>query len=89
MAAWVIWLVIAVVLSVAETATLTAVLGLFGGAAFRSACVAAIGLPEDPGNDRGRSRMPRRPHTCDVFVFASVSSRNGCRHGGQNDHKDP
>ena len=45
MAAWVVWLVLAVVLGVAETATLTAVLGLLGGAALLTAGVAAVGLP--------------------------------------------
>ncbi len=45
MAAWLVWLVIAVGLGVAETATLTAVLGLLAGAALLTAGVAAIGLP--------------------------------------------
>jgi membrane protein implicated in regulation of membrane protease activity len=41
----VIWLLIAVVLGVAEAFTLTAALGLLGGAALVTAGVAAIGLP--------------------------------------------
>ncbi|MHA6781097.1 NfeD family protein [Pseudonocardia saturnea] len=45
MAAWVIWLSIAVVLGVAEAFTLTAALGLLGGAALITAGSAAIGLP--------------------------------------------
>jgi membrane protein implicated in regulation of membrane protease activity len=43
--AWVIWLIIAVVLGVAEIFTLTAALGLLGGAAVISSVFAAIGLP--------------------------------------------
>jgi membrane protein implicated in regulation of membrane protease activity len=45
MAIWVIWLIVAVVLGVAELFTLTAALGLFAGAAALTAGVAAIGLP--------------------------------------------
>lgn len=45
MAAWVIWLSLAVVLGVAEAFTLTAALGLLGGAALVTAGSAAIGLP--------------------------------------------
>jgi membrane protein implicated in regulation of membrane protease activity len=43
--AWVIWLIIAVVLGVAEIFTLTAALGLLGGAAVIASVFAAIGLP--------------------------------------------
>jgi membrane protein implicated in regulation of membrane protease activity len=43
---WVIWLIIAVVLGVAEIFTLTAALGLLGGAALITSVAAAIGLPE-------------------------------------------
>jgi membrane protein implicated in regulation of membrane protease activity len=42
---WVIWLVAAVVLGVAEIFTLTAALGLLGGAALITSGAAAIGLP--------------------------------------------
>ncbi|MDF5757767.1 NfeD family protein [Spongiactinospora sp. TRM90649] len=42
---WVIWLVLAVVLGVAEIFTLTAALGLLGGAALLTTVAAAIGLP--------------------------------------------
>lgn len=42
---WVIWLIIAVVLSAAEIFTLTAALGLLGAAALIAAMFAAIGLP--------------------------------------------
>lgn len=42
---WVIWLVAAVVLGVAEIFTLTAALGLLGGAALITSAAAAIGLP--------------------------------------------
>ncbi|MCG5219944.1 NfeD family protein [Streptosporangium sp. KLBMP 9127] len=42
---WVIWLVLAVVLGVAEIFTLTAALGLLGGAALLTSMVAALGLP--------------------------------------------
>ena len=42
---WVIWLIIAVVLAVAEIFTLTAALGLLGGAALIASVSAAIGLP--------------------------------------------
>lgn len=42
---WVIWLIIAIVLSVAEAFTLTAALGLLGGAALITSGVAALGLP--------------------------------------------
>ncbi len=41
---WVIWLIIAVVLGVAEIFTLTAALGLLGGAAVIASVFAAIGL---------------------------------------------
>jgi membrane protein implicated in regulation of membrane protease activity len=43
--AWVIWLVFAVVLGVAEIFTLTAVLGLLGAAALITSGAAALGLP--------------------------------------------
>ena len=42
---WVIWLIVAVVLAVAEIFTLTAALGLLGGAALIASVSAAIGLP--------------------------------------------
>jgi len=42
---WLIWLVIAVVLGIAEIFTLTAALGILGGAALITAGVAVIGLP--------------------------------------------
>jgi membrane protein implicated in regulation of membrane protease activity len=42
---WIIWLVAAVVLGVAEIFTLTAALGLLGGAALITSGAAAIGLP--------------------------------------------
>jgi membrane protein implicated in regulation of membrane protease activity len=42
---WLIWLIIAVVLGLAEIFTLTAALGILGGAALITAGVAAIGLP--------------------------------------------
>jgi membrane protein implicated in regulation of membrane protease activity len=45
MDAWLIWLIIAVVLGIAEIFTLTAALGILGGAALIAAGVAAIGLP--------------------------------------------
>jgi membrane protein implicated in regulation of membrane protease activity len=45
MAAWVLWMIIAVLLGVAEVFTLTAVLGLLGGAALITAGGAAVGLP--------------------------------------------
>jgi membrane protein implicated in regulation of membrane protease activity len=43
--AWLVWLFLAVVLGIAEVFTLTAVLGLLGGAALITAGFAAIGLP--------------------------------------------
>lgn len=42
---WVIWLIFAVLLGVAEIATLTAALGLLGGAALIASGAAAVGLP--------------------------------------------
>jgi membrane protein implicated in regulation of membrane protease activity len=42
---WVIWLIIAVLLGVAEIFTLTTALGLLGGAAVIASASAAIGLP--------------------------------------------
>ncbi|MEU2911940.1 NfeD family protein [Streptomyces massasporeus] len=42
---WLIWLITAAVLAVAEIFTLTAALGLLGGAALITAGSAAIGLP--------------------------------------------
>jgi membrane protein implicated in regulation of membrane protease activity len=42
---WVIWIILAVVLGVAEIFTLTAALGLLGGAALLTAATAALGLP--------------------------------------------
>jgi membrane protein implicated in regulation of membrane protease activity len=44
-AAWVIWLIAAVLLGVAEIFTFTAVLGLLGGAAVITSGAAALGLP--------------------------------------------
>jgi membrane protein implicated in regulation of membrane protease activity len=45
MAAWVVWLILAVLLGVAEVFTLTAVLGLLGAAALITSGVAAVGAP--------------------------------------------
>ncbi len=45
MEVWVFWLIIAVLLGVAEIFTLTAALGLLGGAAVIASVFAAIGLP--------------------------------------------
>lgn len=45
MAMWVLWLVAAVVLGVAEIFTLTAALGVLGAAALVPAGLAALGLP--------------------------------------------
>jgi membrane protein implicated in regulation of membrane protease activity len=42
---WLIWLIFAIVLGVAELFTLTAALGILGGAALITAASAAIGLP--------------------------------------------
>ncbi|WP_314250713.1 NfeD family protein [Streptomyces kutzneri] len=42
---WLIWLITAALLGVAEIFTLTAALGLLGGAALVTAVLAAIGLP--------------------------------------------
>ena len=42
---WLIWLIIAAVLAVAEIFTLTAALGILGGAALVTAGSAAVGLP--------------------------------------------
>ncbi|TYB58838.1 NfeD family protein [Nonomuraea sp. PA05] len=42
---WIIWIILAVVLGVAEIFTLTASLGLLGVAALLTAATAAIGLP--------------------------------------------
>src|SRR5262245_27002861 len=42
---WIIWVILAVVLGVAEIFTLTASLGLLGVAALLTAATAAIGLP--------------------------------------------
>ncbi|MEV0631588.1 NfeD family protein [Nonomuraea wenchangensis] len=42
---WVIWVILAVVLGVAELFTFTAALGLLGAAALITAATAAIGLP--------------------------------------------
>jgi membrane protein implicated in regulation of membrane protease activity len=42
---WLIWLVVAVVLGIAEIFTLTAALGVVGGAALVTAVVALTGLP--------------------------------------------
>lgn len=45
MVMWLIWLVVAVVLGVAEIFTLTAALGVLGAAALVPAALAAVGLP--------------------------------------------
>jgi membrane protein implicated in regulation of membrane protease activity len=45
MAAWVVWLVLAMLLGAAEAFTLTVVLGLLAGAALVTSGVAAVGLP--------------------------------------------
>ncbi len=45
MALWLIWLVVAVALGVAEIFTLTAALGVLAGAALVPAALAAIGVP--------------------------------------------
>lgn len=45
MALWALWLIAAAVLAGAEILTLTAVLGLLGGAALLTAGTAALGLP--------------------------------------------
>lgn len=45
MGVWAVWLIIAVVLGGAEILTLTAVLGLLGGAALLTSGAAALGLP--------------------------------------------
>lgn len=42
---WLVWLMLAVLLGVAELFTLAAALGLLGGAALITAAAAAIGLP--------------------------------------------
>ncbi len=42
---WLIWLVVAVLLGVAEAFSLTAALGVLGGAALVTAGLAAVGLP--------------------------------------------
>lgn len=45
MVMWLVWLVVAVVLGVAEIFTLTAALGVLGAAALVPAALAAVGLP--------------------------------------------
>ncbi|CAM01787.1 membrane protein implicated in regulation of membrane protease activity [Saccharopolyspora erythraea NRRL 2338] len=45
MDAWLVWLLLAVALGVAEIFTLTAALGLLGGAALITAGLAALGVP--------------------------------------------
>jgi membrane protein implicated in regulation of membrane protease activity len=42
---WVVWLIFAVILCVAEVFTLTAALGILGGAALVTVGAAAVGLP--------------------------------------------
>ncbi|GAA2927456.1 NfeD family protein [Streptomyces enissocaesilis] len=42
---WLIWLIVAAVLAVAEILTLTAALGMLGGAALVTSGFAAVGLP--------------------------------------------
>ncbi|MFO7250847.1 MAG: NfeD family protein [Actinomycetes bacterium] len=59
MDSWVLWLILAVVLGVAEIFTLTASLGLLGLAAALTAVVAALGLPV--------------PVQLIVFVVASIA----------------
>ncbi|GII94819.1 NfeD family protein [Sinosporangium siamense] len=59
MEAWIIWLILAVALGVAEIFTLTTALGLLGGAALLTAGVAAVGLP--------------LPLQLGVFVLAAAS----------------
>ncbi|MFD0887773.1 NfeD family protein [Streptosporangium algeriense] len=56
---WVIWLILAVVLGVAEIFTLTTALGLLGGAALITSVAAALGLP--------------LPLQCLVFAAAMVA----------------
>jgi membrane protein implicated in regulation of membrane protease activity len=57
---WVIWVIVAVVLGIAEIFTLTAALGLLGGAALITAVCAAAGLPP--------------PGQLVVFTIASTAS---------------
>ena len=45
MDAWLVWLIVALVLGAVEIITLTAALGLLGGAALLTAAFAAVGLP--------------------------------------------
>ena len=45
---WLLWLVLAVVLGVAEILTLTAVLGILGAAALITSIVSALGMPMAP-----------------------------------------
>jgi membrane protein implicated in regulation of membrane protease activity len=45
MAAWLVWLILAVVLGIAEIFSLTAALGILGGAALITSGFAALGLP--------------------------------------------
>lgn len=59
MDSWVLWLILAVMLGVAEIFTLTAALGLLGVAAGLTAAVAALGLPA--------------PVQFIVFVVASIA----------------
>ena len=66
MAAWVLWLVIAVVLGVADTATLTSVLGLLGGVALltagagRSAAVTFACQPTPDAPPQGQAGSSKR-----------------------------
>ncbi len=77
---WVIWLIVAVLLGVAEIFTLTAALGLLGGAALvtarrrrdRAAAAAAA---------RGVRRRRRRPASCSCAPSRGGTMR--ARHGWQ------
>ena len=59
---WLIWLIIAAVLAVAEIFTLTAALGMLGAAALVTAGSAAVGLP----------------CRCQFVVFTVVAQRSAC-----------
>ena len=84
MALWVIWLIIAVVLAVAEAFTLTAALGLLGGAALITSGAAALGLPRAPaaaGVRHGRGRRRRGPpaHRRAAHAAAAAGAVRGGR----------
>jgi membrane protein implicated in regulation of membrane protease activity len=59
MGVWLIWLILAVVLGVAEILTLTAVLGILAAAALITSIAAAVGIPV--------------PLQLGIFVVASVA----------------